>query len=108
MWNATQIPSLTGNLRAPMAAPAPGVLNGNTAAITALAAAAAVRSNPALLASLTNPLGAAPSPTSALLSAVAAVSAAPTPATVPQQRRRPTLDDLCSILNVENVAAKGK
>ena len=110
MWNATQIPTLAAGLHAPMPAPAPGVLGTSSAAITALAAAAAVRSNPGLLASLAgNPMVAAPTPsTPALLNAVAAATA-PAPATVPQHpRRRPTLDDLCSILNVENLSNKGK
>lgn len=116
-----------------IAAPgAPGGVLGSTssAAITALAAAAAVRSNPGLLASLTaaaTPPAATTAPSLAastataaaaaanamrsqvLLNAVAAAanSAAPSAvATATHPRRRPTLDDLCSILNTEQVYAK--
>lgn len=140
MWNATQIPALAqaGGLRAAptaanIAAPAPVLGGTSSAAITALAAAAAVRSNPSLLASLTAataPSAATTAPSlaasaataaaaaanamrsQALLNAVAAAasSAASTApaatATAPHPRRRPTLDDLCSILNTEQLYAK--
>lgn len=112
MWNATQIPALTGNLRAPdPPASSSGFTSSQSAAITALAAAAAVRSNPGLLASLTAAAPAAAAvdairqQQNAFLDAVAAASAPPPAPSAQHPRRKPTLDDLCSILNIENLAA---